>query len=339
MTTSLVESNQVELNRNVSEDPKLNVPGLKTSITNRVLEMRYVVRDHILLQIPAAAKRQGDTPAYSIRDCAVQIQNLSDASIPRMKAQHFTHTTIGVDQIIRTHVNSNLRDIPLWLDGHADLYTSSALSSDDALVKIITPSAFAGGLIHVHPSSECQSAFQQKRTAAAVPYGLNGGVDLGEMVIATVSTIRQALAHTGWLFFPAFVGEYGPQDPGRLLYMRSQEFSHLVDQPIEWTSSPVPASSPNLPPGWTDFPQDCDAVIHIVKAITEINEVDVKIGEESGELYLLEATGPLSVSFYLYNIVSDDLFTITEPNTYDAILEKIRTDFDGLKIAEFIEDA
>jgi len=88
-------------------------------------------------------------------------------------------------QIIRNNDNSNLQDIPLWLDGHnafhhAGLSTSSARTSDDALVKIITPSAFAGGLIRVRPSLECQSDLQQKHTAAAVPYGLNSGVDVGK---------------------------------------------------------------------------------------------------------------------------------------------------------------
>jgi len=73
-------------------------------------------------------------------------------------------------------------------------------------------------------------------------------------------------------------------------------------------------------------------VTQIVQAITEIEEVDIKIGEESGELYLWEATRPLSVTFYLYNLVSGGLFTITEPNTYDAILDNIRTDFYGLEI-------
>ncbi|KAI0257687.1 hypothetical protein BJV78DRAFT_1294242 [Lactifluus subvellereus] len=288
------------------------------------MNMRYVVRDDMLLQIPAAAKRQGDIPAYTIRDCAVQIQNPSAASDSRMKAQHHTHTTADVDKIIRKHYNSNLQDIPLWLARHdafhnAGLYMSSACASDDALVRIITPSAFAGGLICVHPSSECHSDFQKKHSTTAMPYGLNGGVDLGEMVIATVSTIRQALENTGWLFFPAFMDEHGPQDPGHLLYMRSKELSHLVNQHVRWTSLPKPIS---------------------VQAITGINEVDIKIGEECGELYLLEATGsgPLSATFYLYNSISGDLFTITEPNTtYEAILEQIHTNFDGLKIAEFEE--
>jgi len=48
--------------------------------------------------------------------------------------------------------------------------------------------------------------------------------------------------HPHHFYHPSAVvlDEREPQDPGRLLYMQSQELTHLVNQPVEWTPLPVP---------------------------------------------------------------------------------------------------
>ncbi|KAI0254166.1 hypothetical protein BJV78DRAFT_111527 [Lactifluus subvellereus] len=125
--------------------------------------MRYVVRDDMLLQIPAAAN---DRATFLPIPYVTVLSRFKPQRCLRlsMKAQHHTHTTADVDKIIRKHYNSNLQDIPLWLARHdafhnAGLYMSSACASDDALVRIITPSAFAGALsVYIHRQNATQTS-------------------------------------------------------------------------------------------------------------------------------------------------------------------------------------
>jgi hypothetical protein len=54
----------------------------------------------------------------------------------------------------------------------------------------------------------------------------------------------------------------------------------------------------------------------------------VRIAQKDGPFYLLEG---LKQTFYLWNMISSDVFHITYPTTYDAIVGQIGTKFENVR--------